>query len=293
MEERKIRDLNYKVQLLNVKLMSDKRSGDAAYIDIMQKIAQNKVTAAVYGQRHMIFRTQFKDVVQVNGRDWEIIYGKLSTFIIFDNNEDWINLESMSVESVDLPKNRFPELKETDYFFIPGAHRLAFVWKSGFSINKVEKFLNAAIPKVLEEGEDYLVNKEQEDEEFEQIFQADEVKKLIVDISYSNQDIEDEAFQFMSSQLDEGHLKKLRLEGTPDNTGNINVGVKILKGALGLAKHYGKATASVVKNGVKSDIITDWHPKTIAFKCKETLLRKNVVTEVVNHFRKAKNGQGG
>lgn len=290
MEEKKIRDLNYKVQMVNIKLMSDKRSGDAAYIDIMQKIARNKVTAAVYGQRHMILRTQFKDVVQVNGREWDVIYGSLSTFTVFDNNEDWINLESLSVENVDLPSNLFPELKETEYFFIPSAHRFAFVWRSGFSINKVEKFLNAAIPKVIEEDEEYLVNKEQEDAEFEQIFQADEVKKLIIDISYSNQDIEDEAFNFMSSQLDEGHLKKLRMEGTPDNTGNINVGVKILKGALGLAKHYGKATASVVKNGVRSDIITDWHPKTIAFKCKETLLRKKVVAEIVNLFRKQENG---
>ena len=111
MEERKIRDLNYKVQVVNVKLMSDKRSGDAAYTDIMQKIARNKINAAVYGQRHMIMRTQFKDVVQVNGREWEVVYGKLSTFIVFDNDEDWINLENMSVENVDLPKNRFPELK--------------------------------------------------------------------------------------------------------------------------------------------------------------------------------------
>lgn len=290
MEERIIRDLNYKVQMVNVKLMSDKRSGDAAYIDIMQKIARNKVTAAVYGQKHMIFRTQFKDVVQVNGREWDVVYGSLSTFTVFDNNEDWINLQNLSVENVDLPTNLFPELKETEYFFIPGAHRFAFVWRSGFSIGKVEKFLDAAIKKVIEEGEDCLVNKEQEESEFEQIFQADEVKKLVVDISYSNQDIEDESFDFMSSQLQEGRMKRLKMEGTPDNSGNINVGVKILKGALGLAKHYGKAQAKIIKNGVSSDINTDWHPKTIAFKCKETLLRKNVVTEVVNLFRKPQNG---
>ena len=38
MEERKIRELNYKVQMINVKLMSDNRSGDAAYTDIIKKI---------------------------------------------------------------------------------------------------------------------------------------------------------------------------------------------------------------------------------------------------------------
>ena len=40
MEERKIRELNYKVQMINVKLMSDSRSGDAAYTDIIKKLKQ-------------------------------------------------------------------------------------------------------------------------------------------------------------------------------------------------------------------------------------------------------------
>lgn len=38
MSERKIKELNYKFQVVNVKLMSAERSGDAAYTDIMQKI---------------------------------------------------------------------------------------------------------------------------------------------------------------------------------------------------------------------------------------------------------------
>ena len=192
---------------------------------------------------------------------------------------------------MNLPANLFPGLKETDYFFVPEAHRFAFVAKSGFSINNVEKFLNFAVGKVVEEGEDYSVSKEQSDEDFEHIYQAQEVKRLIVDFSYSNQDIGDEAFEFMTSQVNEAHLKRLRMEGTPDNTGNINVNVKILKGALELAKHYGKATASVVNNGIRSQINTEMHPKTIALKCKETLLRMNVVKEVVNLFRSTGNGQ--
>ncbi len=291
MEERKIRELNYKVQMVTVKLMSERRSGVPAYTDIFEKIAQNKISTAVYGPRHMILRTQFKDVVSVNGREWNVIYGSLSTFTVFDNEDDWINLENLEVENVNLPANLFPGLKETDYFFVPEAHRFAFVAKSGFSINNVEKFLNFAVGKVVEEGEDYSVSKEQSDEDFEHIYQAQEVKRLIVDFSYSNQDIGDEAFEFMTSQVNEAHLKRLRMEGTPDNTGNINVNVKILKGALELAKHYGKATASVVNNGIRSQINTEMHPKTIALKCKETLLRMNVVKEVVNLFRSTGNGQ--
>lgn len=289
MEERKIKELNYKVQMINVKLMSRERSGDAAYIDIIQKINQNKISIPIRGDRHMILRTLYENVVEVNGKNWDVLYGSVSTYTVIDG-KDWINLESMEVQSVDLPKNTFPNLKESDFFFVPSAHRLAFVVKSGFSANSVEKFLNEAIAQVVYEGEDFLVAKEQDESDFEQIFMADVVKKLEIDVSYSNQDAGDEAMEFMDSQIKAAHIKRMKIEGTPDNTGNIDVNVKILRGAIGLAQHYGKVTASIIKNGVTSKIITDLHPKTIALKCRETLLRKNIVTHIVNLFRNNGNG---
>ena len=66
--------------------------------------------------------------------------------------------------------------------------------------------------------------------------------------------------------------------------------VKIIKDAIGLAQHYGKVTASIIKNGVASKVITELHPKTIALRCKETLLRKNIVTQIVDLFRNNGNG---
>lgn len=289
MEERKIKELNYKVQMINVKLMSDDRSGDAAYTDIIKKINQKKVSIPIRGDRHMILRTQFENVVEVNGKNWNVLYGSISTYTVIDG-KDWINLENMEVESVDLPRNTFPNLKESDFFFVPGAHRFAFVVKSGFNANAVEKFLKDAISQVVDEGEDFSVTKEQDESDFEQIFQADIVKKLEIDVSYSNQDTGNEAMEFMDEQIKAAHMKRMKIEGTPDNTGNIDVNVKILKGAIGLAQHYGKVTASIIKNGVSSKIVTDWHPKTVAIKCKETLLRKNIVTQVVNLFRNGGNG---
>lgn len=289
MEERRIKELNYKVQMINVKLMSIERSGDAAYADIIQKINQSKISIPIRGDKHMILRTLFKNVVEVGGKNWEVLYGKISTYTVIDG-KDWINLENMEVQSVDLPQNIFPNLKESDYFFIPGAHRLAFVVMSGFSAKFVETFLREAISQVVDEGEDFLVTKEQDESDFEQLFEADIVKKLEIDVSYSNQDAGDEAMEFMDEQIKAAHMKRMKIEGTPDNTGNIDVNVKILKGAIGLAQHYGKVTASIVKNGVSSKIETDLHPKTIALKCKETLLRKNIVTQVVNLFRSNGNG---
>ena len=155
MEERKVRELNYKVQMINVKLMSRNRSGDAAYLDIIKKINQNKISIPIRGDRHMILRTMFKNVVEVNGKNWDVLYGNIATYTVIDG-KDWINLESMEVQSVDLPKHLFPNLKESDFFFVPGAHRMAFVVKSGFSANSVEKFLSGALAQVVDEDEDFF-----------------------------------------------------------------------------------------------------------------------------------------
>jgi hypothetical protein len=88
--------------------MSDSRSGDAAYTDIIKKINQEKVSIPIRGDRHMILRTLFNNVVEVNGRNWDVLYGSISTYTVIDG-KDWINLENMEVESVDPSKKYIPQ----------------------------------------------------------------------------------------------------------------------------------------------------------------------------------------
>lgn len=276
---------NFRIQILNLKLMSNNRRGDEAYKDIVARIKNQKIHIAVYGEnQHMILRTQFSTLVSVGNQNVEVIYGKISKYVIIDG-DDWINLSSMEVENVDLPANLFPNLKESDYFFIPRAHRFAIVHSQGISANNVHKFLSNAVNQVIGADEQSEVIIEQSEDIFERIINAESIKKLLIDISYSNADTGDEAYEFMDSQIRESEMRRLKLEATPNQNGDIKTTSLLVKGALKVAQSNGYAQATIVENNTRIKIDTKTHPRILHIKCEEVSLMGYVVNQIMNIFR--------
>ena len=276
---------NFSIQIINIKLMSNNRQGDEAYKEIVSQIKSQKIHIPVYGEnQHMILRTQFSTLVRVGEQNIEVLYGKISKYVIIDG-DDWINLSNMEVENVDLPANLFPNLKETSYFFIPCAHRFAFVKDQGISANYVHKFLSNAVNMVIETDEQSEVIIEQSEDIFERIINAESIKKLLINISYSNADTGDEAYEFMDSQIRESEMRKLKLEATPNQNGDIKTSSLLIKGALKVAQSNGYAQATIVENNTRIKIDTKTHPRIIHTKCEETSLLGYVVNQIMNIFR--------
>lgn len=284
MTQRKTRELKYDVQIANIKLLSNRRGGKEAYVDIISKIHDQKISIPVYGDTHLILRTQFHDVVKIENNNIEIQYGSISSYTVIDGN-DWLNLNNMEVENIDLPKNVFPSLKESQYIFIPTAHRLAIVKGDGISIKRVEKFLKEAIEQVIVEDEDFEVCVEQADDAFDRITMAEAVKKLFIDISYSNADTGDDAYAFMDQQIRVSEMKRLKMEATPNHNGNIRTDSLLVSGALKVAQSNGSAKATIIENGQRTKINTKEHPRTLFLQCEETLLKLQVVKQIINLFR--------
>ena len=284
MTQRKTRELKYDVQIANIKLLSNRRGGNEAYVDIISKIHDQKISIPVYGDTHLILRTQFHDVVKIENNNIEIQYGSISSYTVIDGN-DWLNLNNMGVENIDLPKNVFPSLKESQYIFIPTAHRLAIVKGDGISIKRVEKFLKEAIEQVIVEDEDFEVCVEQADDAFDRITMAEAVKKLFIDISYSNADTGDDAYAFMDQQIRVSEMKRLKMEATPNHNGDIRTDSLLVSGALKVAQSNGSAKATIIENGQRTKINTKEHPRTLFLQCEETLLKLQVVKQIINLFR--------
>ena len=284
MTQRKTRELKYDVQIANIKLLSNRRGGNEAYVDIISKIHDQKISIPVYGDTHLILRTQFHDVVKIENNNIEIQYGSISSYTVIDGN-DWLNLNNMEVENIDLPKNVFPSLKESQYIFIPTAHRLAIVKGDGISIKRVEKFLKEAIKQVIVEDEDFEVCVEQADDAFDRITMAEAVKKLFIDISYSNADTGDDAYAFMDQQIRVSEMKRLKMEATPNHNGDIRTDSLLVSGALKVAQSNGSAKATIIENGQRTKINTKEHPRTLFLQCEETLLKLQVVKQIINLFR--------
>jgi len=281
---------NFSIQIVNIKLMSNNRQGDEAYKNIVSQIKNQKIHIPIYGEnQHMILRTQFSTFARVGEENIEVIYGKISKYVIIDS-DDWINLSSMEVENVDLPTNLFPNLKETNYFFIPRAHRFAFVKDQGISANNVHKFLSNAVAQVIENDEQSEVIIEQSEDIFDRIINAESVKKLLISISYSNADTGDEAYEFMDNQIRESEMKRLKLEATPNQNGDIKTGSLLIKGALKVAQSNGYVQATIIENNTKIKIDTKTHPRILNTRCEEVNLLGYVVNQIMNIFRPHSHG---
>ena len=288
MARRRSSERSYKVQMINIKLLSNNRSGNNAYTDIISQIKDNKISISVHGDTHMILRTQFSDIVKIGDNNYNILYGKIAKYTVINGN-DWLNMNNMEVEAVELPEGRFPNLKEAEYVFIPAAHRLAILQTSDQnigSIGLIYKFLLGAVKAVIGQDEDFEICIEQSEDVFERIINAEAIKKLFIDISYSNADTGEEAFAFMDAQIRESEMKRLKLEATPNHTGNIKTDSTLVKGALKVAQSNGYARATIVENGRRQIVVTKDHPKELLFRCEETAIRLNVVTRIIELFRR-------
>ena len=120
----------------------------------------------------------------------KILYGKISRFTNLDS-DDWIDLDKMEIASFEIPENLFPNLKETEYFFIPKAHRFCMKKSQALSVTQVEEFFNKVLKECLKTGEEFEVCIEQDSDTIQQILNARAIRRVEVEISYTNNDMKD------------------------------------------------------------------------------------------------------
>lgn len=267
--------------LFNIKLLSNTREGEMAYLDLFRYLHLKKVIADVQHDKQMILRTQFSKVV----RRQTVLYGKISRFTKL-TGKDWINLENFEIENVDIPKNRFPNLKETDYIFVPSAHRFAILKSADVGLSSANAFLKAALKKATDVGEQYDVYLEQSSDVFEQILEAEAIERLHIEISYTNDDIVEGAEEWMDQILKQAGIKNFTIDATADQNQNISIENQILSGALALAKSNGKAKARIVEKNKRRTVITEDHPEDfqVSYKNPDEKV-DSIAAKIINEFR--------
>ena len=175
----KQRKLDTKIYAFNVKLKSNERSGEEAYIALFEKMFSEKIIGPPKRGNSMILRTQFKTEIDGN----KIVYGKLARFTKLDSDE-WINLSNLEKSQYALPENMFPNLKETDYIFIPQAHRFCIRKEANtVSVFQVGEFLQNSLDKCRNSTEQVEVFIEQSVETIEKILNAESIRRIELDYS--------------------------------------------------------------------------------------------------------------
>ena len=271
-----------KIQVINIKLLSNSRSGSEAYTELFRVLYGDKIHSKVFGDKHFILRTQF----QYDANGSFVLSGKLTSFSILDTRH-WLDFKDMDVVEYEIPKDHFPNLKETTYYFIPDAHRFCFEPMSGFSIKKVTAFLQESLRATISSEEQIETDIEISIDAIEEIIKAKSIQKIEISISYTNQDVNEDAAEYMDRELKKMQARKIDMTILPDQHDTLSTQSKMLAGSIGLAKSNGVVKATIIDEFDRTKIIeTSDYPRTINVQFEdEDQKPKSVFNKIMSIFR--------
>ena len=175
------------------------------YIDLIKKLHSENIAINTRGEKFMELRTLH------SYKKGKVLYGKLTYYTILDT-KDWYNRKSKTIQTVELDEDLYPNAKEIEYYFIPEAHRFCFINKSnGIALSQIEIFLEKALPKIVEKGKSVFVTKELTKDVIERIIKAENLYRLEIGLSYSNNDLTEDFEELLENDLIDGQVENLNL----------------------------------------------------------------------------------
>src|SRR5699024_60802 len=122
--------------VFNIRLLTSENRNADSYEELFIKLFNDKITVNTYSMDHVILRTQYRS--EIGGH--KNLAGQISRFTRIEG-DDWLDFENRKIVNYEIPSNLFPNLKETNYIFIPEAHRFCLVVENGTVSNSAaEKF---------------------------------------------------------------------------------------------------------------------------------------------------------
>lgn len=256
---------HYRFYTLNVKLRkkgSNKEASIDEYINLFKRVYSKKVHAESSPGKHCILRFLFEEKELT---DTIYLSGSLAQFT-YIHNERWFNLDSLDIDKeFKVPDGLFPDAVLTEYIFVPLAHRFCYRTHANLSISPypVRKFLEKAIDSVCLADDYVQVDVETDVSTIEMIFNAKEIRKLFININYSNLDTGSSFKEFVENDIKASNTSQLKIQATPKPDGSIEIDKSsILKGALESSASDGEAEAVIIdQNDVRRKIKTTDFPR--------------------------------
>lgn len=260
---------NHRFYILNVKLRKQNSIKDLSsedYVRLFKNVVGKKLHAESSPGKHCIFRFMFEEK-----QNDEIIYlyGTFAQFTYIEN-ERWFNIDSLDIDQeFKVPDGLFPDAVITDFVFVPKAHRFCFRVASDIHLSPypIKRFLEHALDKASRADELVQVDVESTRASIETILAAPEIRKLIIDVNYSNSDDTKDIQKFFENDIKRSNSKRIKIEVTQKPNESIDVGSSdILTGALETSVSNGEAIATIIDQDNKVQTI-----KTSDFPRKESI----------------------
>jgi len=252
--KKKAKDKQFKFNVLNIKITSDKLVKEANYQKLFEESFDNKRIGQISGDNQGIIRQLFHD--KENG----FLYGIFCRFVKIENQA--LDINSLEIVDFEIGKNLFPNPKEASFVFFPDLHRIGIYGGAKISLLTLQRMLTSIFndPKKKNKVDVYV---EQSADAFERILKAKMMSKVHIEITPSNADINKSATLFMDKEVKGMNAGKVSTDITPNAKGTLNAkGSRVLKGMFGLAKSNGFVRATIINKQERKEVInTSSHPE--------------------------------
>ena len=283
MTEHRVKKRSFNISMFNIKISPKESHEDFTelYSNLIKSLHNENIAINTRGEKWMELRTQFSI------EDNKVLYGKLTYYTMLDG-ADWYNRRTKMIETVELDEDLYPNAKEIEYYFIPETHRFCFINKTnGIAMSQIEIFLREALPKLIVDNKEVLVNQELTSDVIERIINAPKLFRLEVGISYSNNDLSDEFEELFDDELRDSQVQNLNMIAKSFKSDTIKIEKsKLLKAALKLSQSNGYAEATIQnEEGKKENVATVNYPRKELVLSSEGNEHKDVYNKVMNLFR--------
>jgi hypothetical protein len=212
------------------------------------------------------------------------MYGRIAQFTYFEN-KDWFDIQTLDLDAeFTIRDGLFPDAVETDFLFAPDEHKFTFITKSSISINPypVRRFWEEALIAVKDEGDYVHVDVVTSKEFSTKIHTAREVRRLEIDLNYSNAGIGSLSKEIIDEDLRKSNAKAAKIVATAKPNESLQIQEStILTGGIELAEEDGEASARIVdESGNLVNISTKQFPKKNFFDSNSIHLFENLYDKI-------------
>jgi len=251
---------------LNIKFTGKKVESydyDNFFIKLVTKAIPIEVSTGIF--------LWFRKPNRIDFQEGTIITGKFSRFTKIEG-KNWIDINKNESIEMKLKEGIYPNHYETEYIFIPSAHRVVFKTNRGISINMIQKSILPLIEKKELGVENFTVNIEKNSDYISEILEAKSIFNIEFKITPSNLDILDEASQFIDNELRVGNIGQIQGKIEARGGGSIDgKSSKLVNGLLGSAKSNGQLSAKIENSDGKiKKVRTEQYPRKFTVECYES-----------------------
>jgi Domain of unknown function (DUF4747) len=282
------KERNHDFFILSVKLRHTQSRRDSTpeeYYELFRRIYTKKIHAESSNGKHCIIKLLI-DEKDDNG-NVQYCHGLLAQFTYIEN-EKWFNLDTLDLDDeFRVPEGLFPDAVITEIVFIPKAHRIAIRTSSKAKISPypLKRFFENAAQRVVDASQYVNVDVATSSKTIEEILNAN-VKKIEIDVNYSNFDSGDELSEFIEEQMRESNTSRIETTATqkPGNPIKPRNSV-LLSGLIQLAENNGEVKATTINENGRTEVIkTTAHPRKESVKGTMSQFSRLVYEKILRIF---------